>query len=371
MEKADEKNKQQIIDIIDYNPTEEVIDIDLVQQLPFETVEMETPDAEGNLLEFTKYRLIENSLPDSEKIMKTSQIHLQLVMRHPNGKIHKEVNSQPNQKRKYKLLSPKFKELFEFLRVTIFSMKVNEVAFIKVPKEVHRFSTFDHDLFWRVEIPFEKLTKGVNGQGKGTVGGKTKVNIEEIKGIIQGAEALKSEGNQSYKNGRIHDALEKWMRAKDDLRCIPKVSIEALDPASQANLNKVKIDLVNNILLVHKANLDFGQAAIIFAQSKKFSATNPKFIKRYASILVKRGDQDKEAMELIDLFTEAWKGEKDSNFDSIVKDLKKFIASEIKDEKKRIAKERTKGFQNFFGNVSKKMEDEEKIRLRKLKKAKQ
>lgn len=356
---------------VDTDPLEEFIDLGLVKTLPSETLSLpqnaETPEIKP--LTFTKYTLVKNKNPDSHTIIKTSHIHLMTVLRSSDGKLYREQGVQPNQKIKYKLLGKKFKNLYEFFKVTIFSMKAEETAFIQVPKEIHMIETFDDDIFYRVEIPYEKVTKGIAGKGSNNAnpaGGST-VDLEEIKKIIDGAEDLKNLGNEHYRKKEYDIALEKWLRGKDDLRCLPKKNINALDDEYKQKLDKVKIDIINNIFVIYKIKKEFGLAERLFLDSKKFAKNNIKFFRRYAAILVLKGDQDEEALSLEEVFRENTTLEKDEAFEELVQEFLDYVNGLIKDEKEKVRKSRTKGFQNFFGGINQDMEIEEKIRLRQLK----
>lgn len=368
--------QEEIRAIIDSDPLAEILDIMLLEDLPKTDLEIEiriqnpqrgeTEEGNTQKLKFSKFSLVENKDPEANFIHPTSQIHLKLVTRLSNGQIFKEHGSQPNQIIKHKLLSPKFKTLANFFQSTIFSMKEKEICFIKVPKEIHNFPEIEDSLYYRVEIPHEKRTKGIAGQNNQNNIPKSEENDQEaLKNktleILQNAKDLKDEANQDFKQEKIDEALEKWLRAKDDLRCLPKKNVKSLDEEEIKELEELKISIVNNILFVYKNQKEFGLGERLFLDSKKFCKNNIKFFMRYADILIEIGNRDEEARNLVEIFNEGYSLEKNEEFEKSLREFKKHVEKRIKEEKKKVNQRMTNGFRNFFGRKIEEMEEEEKI----------
>ena len=371
-------NFDQILEDLDSEPGTKLINLNLLRHFPCTEI-----DFEGQKL--LKYVLQASPNPE-RKIANTSQIHYKLVMRDSTGELYRSsISEQVNQKRKLKLLSPKFKtQFYEYLKPVIFSMAEKEVCVVKIPPEVHRMTDSKgpedqsedrlggKPVYYRVEIPLEKLTKGVAGVGGGQPPAR---NIhEEVDKYFK----LKEEANQKFREKEYSDAAKAYNKIRKVICSFPGKGVNALNATQKAKLLKLKVDVINNLLRalfknVKDGGLEAGLELIYeldkIKDLKKVLQVNVKYCNRVIDILVLAAKDD-----LVDAKLEQFRDEaKDlglanENLEEFLKEMDK-LEKKARKEISKLKRQENQRIINNFEDYSRKMEEmerKEKIRQRQL-----
>ena len=320
--------------IFDSDPTEEVVNLSLLPSFPTSTIHIPQSGQE-----VTKYIISEGK---GDVIAPTSRIKLKLVSRDHQGKINKGPGGQANQLKKYKLNGRV--DLFPSLHKSLLTMKVEEICFVKIPDNNSTTETQQEGdtetqfSYYRMElVSEEKINVQASNGGTGQ---------RDYRKDIQTCMKKKEEGNAFFKQKEFKKAQKMYRSGAGMLLSFPKKAIETLNPEELSEFETLRAALLSNLAKAFFQAGNFKEGLLHLEKSVPLMQENEKFMGAYLELMLsvhKEEEVLKEIDRIIDSILKEKFDEEKEDDDSQDKEskvkafqaLKKLFIKKIKEKRSK------------------------------------